>query len=205
MRTPIHLLAIAGLGFVLGTGHALVRTLVLDEPAVRLTRAAQADTMPAEPEPATPEADAAPGDADATPTTPEMSDPIEPVSPLDIPVKQGQITMREAHELFQAGAFFLDARSESDFNAGHIEGSFWMPASRTTTSEGQDDLNFIPPGDTVVIYCTGGDCDASENTANRLELLQYDFDIKIMGRGYVDWLEADLPVTLPESDGEPSP
>lgn len=213
MRTPIHLLAIAGLGLVLGTGHALIRTLVLDEPAVRLTRVVKAD-IPASP------ADPEDLPSDGTDSTPEpgtfdvptnsgsditISDPIEPVSKLDAlldaPVKPGSINLREAHELFLAGAFFLDARNADDFAAGRIEGAIWMPAFHANTSEGQADLDFIPPGDTVVIYCTGGDCDASENTANRLELLQYEFDIKIMGKGYVDWIEAELPIEA----GEASP
>jgi rhodanese-related sulfurtransferase len=177
--TLTRLLAIAGAGFVLATGHAFVRTAWFDRPPIMLTRAVA--VQPAGP--------------DATPTPPvEAETPDEsPVSPLDAPVKPGSITLGEAFRLFENGAFFLDARYEADYREGHIEGAFWMPASRVATPEGMGELQIIEPGGTVVIYCTGGDCDASENTAIRLEQAGFTFDIRILGKGYVDWVEAGLP------------
>lgn len=199
MRTPTHLLAIAGVGLILGTGHAIVRTTVFGKPAVSLAVRTPASTDTVTPEP-TP-TDTPPAEPDAgDPDTAEPTQQAEPVDPLDVAVLPDQITLRRAHELFLEGAFFLDARNEHDFSLGHIEGAIWMPASRANTSGGQSDLEFIPPGDTVVIYCTGGDCDASHNTKHRLELLQYDFDIHILGRGYEDWLAAGLPVEAPEGE-----
>ena len=179
--TLTRLLAIAGAGFVLATGHAFVRTAWLDRPPIMLTRAVAAP--PAGP------------DATPTPTPPDSAPaPDAPVvSPLDAPVKAGSITLGEAFRLFENGAFFLDARYEADYREGHIEGAFWMPASRVATPEGMGELQIIEPGGTVVIYCTGGDCDASENTAIRLEQAGFTFDIRILGKGYVDWVEAGLP------------
>lgn len=179
--TLTRLLAIAGAGFVLATGHALVRTAWFDRPPIVLTRAAAAE----------------PTGPDITPTPTPPVDPetpdASPVSPLDAPVKPGSITLGEAFRLFEEGAFFLDARYEADYRKGHVEGAFWMPASRVIMPEGMGELQIIEPGGTVVVYCTGGDCDASENTAIRLEQAGFTFDIRILGKGYEDWANAGLP------------
>lgn len=161
--TLTRLLAIAGAGFVLATGHAFVRTAWFDRSPIVLARAV---------------ALASAGEALAP----------EPA------VKPGSISLEQAFALFEEGAFFLDARYEADFRAGHIEGAFWMPASRVITPAGRGELQIIEPGGTVVIYCTGGDCDASENTAIRLEQAGFTFDIRILGKGYVDWVDAGLPI-----------
>lgn len=169
--TLTRLLAIIGAGSVLAAAHAFVRTARFDRPPIALARAA---------------ADA------ASPGQTPASDPS---------VKSGTISLDEARALFEQGAFFLDARYESDYRAGHIEGAFWMPASRVITPAGRAELEIIEPGGTVVIYCTGGDCDASENTAIRLEQSGFHFDIRILGKGYADWADAGLP-TSTGMDGE---
>lgn len=195
--TLTHLLAIIGAGFLLATGHAFVRTAWMDRPAVSVTRVAPVQPVrPVQPGPAkVPPSEAPPGGVpDPSQTAHDAIDAATPVGPLDAPVKPGSINLREALALFEQGAFFLDARYEDDFNAGRIEGAFWMPASRVPTEDGRADLEIIAPGGTVIIYCTGGDCDASENTANRIEQMGYSFDIRILGKGYSDWLEAGLPV-----------
>lgn len=206
--TLSRLLSIVGLAFVLASAHAFVRVAWMDQRPIALTRqsAAPAPAMPvptpadpdqsdpvqSDPDPADP-ADPVPIDPAAPPVTPASDDP------LDAPVKPGSLTLREAHDLFEQGAFFLDARYEDDFLAGHIEGAFWMPASRVTTPEGMADLQIIEPGGTVIIYCTGGDCDASENTAIRIENAGFSFDIRILGKGYEDWARAGLPT----GEGQP--
>jgi rhodanese-related sulfurtransferase len=53
--------------------------------------------------------------------------------------------------------------------------------------------NSMPPGDTVVIYCVGGECDASHNVARRLAQIGFT-DLRIMGVGYTDWVNAGFPI-----------
>lgn len=182
--TLSRLLSIIGLAFLLAAGHAYVRVAWMDKRPIALTRQAATPSPAPTPRPAT--------DPAADPTVP--ADPVVSDDPLAAPVKPGSINLREAYDLFQQGAFFLDARYESDYRDGHIEGAFWMPASRVTTPDGMADLQIIEPGGIVVIYCTGGDCDASENTAIRIENSGFTFDIRIMGKGYVDWVDAGLPI-----------
>lgn len=222
MRTLTQLLAIAGLGLILGTTHAIIRgapgvTLRDITPASQPTgtaTATDAGNNKQDPEPeAPPPTDSGAGSntgtapvADPTTNPPPVSesDPAS-IDPLDATVYPGQITLREAFGLFEQGAWFLDARSRDDFDAGTIEGAIWMPAFHASTNAGQQDLDIIAPGETVVIFCTGGDCDASKNTQRRLALLQYDFDVRILGKGYIDWVEAGLPTALPEQTGGGTP
>lgn len=179
-----RVVAIAGAGFILGVGHSWVRVAWMGRPGIVLSRS---ELIPS-------------GESRAVAPVPTGADtPSDPgttgaASPLDAPVKAGALTLREASVLHEEGAYFLDARHEEDFVAGRITGAILMPASRAETREGQADLDTIPPGSVVVIYCTGGDCDASENTAIRLTQLQYEFDVRILGKGYSDWLEAGLAV-----------
>jgi len=104
------------------------------------------------------------------------------------------ITMREAYILHKAGATFLDARHDYEFEAGHIAGAIFMPSTRLSSGEGIEDASMIDPTRPVVIYCTGGECDASENTAVLLDALELGFDLRIMGKGYDDWAAVGLPV-----------
>lgn len=179
-----RVVAIAGAGFLLGVGHSWMRVAWMGRPGIVLSRAELTPTGGAPLVPPT-----KPGTGD-----PSDTESSQEVSPLDAPVKAGSLTLREASDLHEQGAYFLDARHEEDFVAGRIAGAILMPASRAETREGQADLDTIPPGSVVVIYCTGGDCDASENTAIRLTQLQYEFDVRILGKGYSDWQEAGLAV-----------
>lgn len=107
----------------------------------------------------------------------------------------------ELHELAMMGetVYFLDARLEREYNEGHILGALSMPFTRLGSGDGIDlVLDLATPGDgsLFVIYCTGGDCEASEDTAIRLEQLGYT-NIAIMADGYDDWAAAGLPVETP--------
>ena len=98
---------------------------------------------------------------------------MTPEQLLDAPVIPGMITLRESGDLFDQGALFIDARSDSDFADGHIEAAVWMPASEVLMRA--EELFEFDPAMPVVIYCTGGTCDASHNVQRRLE--QYGPDL----------------------------
>lgn len=196
-------LAIVAVAGVLASAH-----MVLRDAPIRLTRqAAQpADpgqaTDPATTDPAdTNPADTPPGDTSPVDTDPPVTDPAtDPYAsfasnPLfDEPVRDGHITMREGYRLFEEGATFLDARHDYEYEAGHIAGAIWMEASRLSDGSGIPDAYAIDASMPVVIYCVGGDCDSSENTAVLLEALELGFEIYILGKGYDDWVSVGLPV-----------
>jgi rhodanese-related sulfurtransferase len=189
MTTLVRALAIVALAFIAGTVHALTREapIVLIRPVV----------LPSSVAPDAP--------ASTPPVTAPGAGSVDGTDPLDVVHKAGTLTLREGHELWGQGAVFLDARREDQFAEGRISGALWMPASRVGSAESMADLETLltMPGVVVVIYCDGGNCEASENTATRLSALGVPLDIRIMGAGYEDWRSAGLPVQ-PESAGLPA-
>tara|TARA_R110002072_G_scaffold150953_7_gene299966 strand:+ start:24984 stop:25616 length:633 start_codon:yes stop_codon:yes gene_type:complete len=190
-QTIIGALAIVGLGYLAGATHAIFDPKPV---ALRLSPAMLNQGDPAE----TPVSNTAPVEPDAGPET--QTDPIDPVDPsaldpLDIPGPEGTITLREAKALHDEGAYFVDARLEHEFNESHIPYAMFLPAQRIRTRDGLDELSTIPPDITIVVYCVGGECDASHNTMMAMLNSGLGFtDIRIMGRGFIDWVEAGLPV-----------
>lgn len=178
-------LAIFAVACLAGSIHLVVR----GKP-VRLSRAAgPVETAPADP--------TAPGDPTGAGDPTTVTDPYEAYArnPLfDEAVGPTHITLREAYTLFEAGATFLDARHDYEFEAGHVAGAIFMPSTRLSSGEGIPQAYEIDASLPVVIYCTGGECDASENTAVLLDALELGFDIRIMGKGYDDWAAVGLPV-----------
>jgi len=186
--SPQRVLAIVGAAFLIGTGHALV-----SGPVVLGARSVRAGTEGVKGDPSR-TTDRAQAPREENPTD---RDPTADAVP------EGMLTLAESRELWDRGAYFLDARHEDEFDLGHIEYAQWLPATRFDTDpEGAlRVIGSIPPDGTIVIYCVGGDCDASENTAARLE--HYGFtDLRIMGVGYSDWAQAGHPTSTPSDEGE---
>ena len=102
------------------------------------------------------------------------------------------------HDRFLAGepVLFLDARQADAFDAGHIMGALNMPHTRLSSGDGLDEMSmYATPGDgtLLVVYCTGGDCEASEDSAILLKAAGYT-NIAVMADGYDDWAESGHPV-----------
>jgi rhodanese-related sulfurtransferase len=219
MKTPQRLLAIVGSAFLLGTGHSLVTGKVSLGPA-NLT--AGTEDVKGDPNRGTTDATPAdPSGEDSEDSTDQPSPIIEdepvveepPMNPttsfagkglvdLDAPVPEGSLTLRESHELWDMGAYFLDARHDYEFEAGHIQYAAWLPAQLfdTDSTRAFAIMDTIPKDGTIVIYCVGGECDASKNTAARLEQFGYE-DLRIMGAGYEDWVNAGFPTATGADDG----
>jgi rhodanese-related sulfurtransferase len=64
---------------------------------------------------------------------------------------QVQITTAQAYEKFQQGAFFLDVRSESEWNQAHIANSTLIPLD-----ELQSRLSELPQDQDIVVVCLSG-------------------------------------------------
>ena len=194
---PSQILAIIGLGAVLGGTHSLIVPISLERestgfviPDSQGESPDQPDTSP-DPESTTAPAGAtSPSDPSEQPADEESSDSAG----------AGKIDLALAaslHERAMMGEpiWFLDARREEDFVKGHIAGAMFMSHTSVSSGDGLDRLAmFSTPelGDLLVIYCTGGDCQASEDTAILLEQAGYT-NMAIMEAGYDEWVAAGHP------------
>ena len=201
MHITSGLLSIVGAAFLFGTVHALVIKPV-DISKVDLKTDGDINggrnipiDPPAEPGDATPGTDTGSGEP---PVDPPVTNPPEEIvvsdAVLDAPVPEGTLTLRQAHKLWEDGAYFIDARHEEEFEAGHIQYAAWLTSSLFDTDSDRafGIANDMPIESTVVIYCVGGECDASHNVARRLAQIGFT-DLRIMGVGYTDWVNAGFP------------
>lgn len=100
-----------------------------------------------------------------------------------------EVSVAQAHELFQLGVPFLDARHEDDFEKGHVQGATRVAADEYPSRAGE--FATYAPGP-VVIYCSGGQCDASHNLAKLMQQAGFN-TLHIMTDGYPGWQAAGFP------------
>ena len=62
-----------------------------------------------------------------------------------------EISAAQAYEKYQAGAFFLDVRSQDEWNQGHIEKSALIPLEELPNR-----LSEVPRNQDVVVVCRSG-------------------------------------------------
>ena len=132
--------------------------------------------------------------------TPPTPTPVPSPAPKPAPAPQvlpaNHISLAQARELYDAGmCHFIDARTEADFAKGHITGAIFMPPSAFFGGKLPDELlnGKLIRAWNVVVYCTGGDCDASENVAIRLK--EQGFNPRIFHEGFDAWKRAGYPTT----------
>jgi rhodanese-related sulfurtransferase len=105
-----------------------------------------------------------------------------------------EISLADAKRLFDGGALFVDARRREEYLESHVEGAFLLPADIFAAPQPPAALSMMDPGATLVIYCGGGACDASHNTA--FALAQRGFKVMhIMTDGLPAWSAAGYPVS----------
>jgi len=103
------------------------------------------------------------------------------------------ISLQEAEELFASQqAVFIDSRPEKDYQQGHIVGALNVPFDDPRREEILSQLNFAPE-QTLVVYCDGNDCRSSVELAKMLDAHGFQ-SIKVFFGGWLEWIEADLPV-----------
>lgn len=129
--------------------------------------------------------------ARAVPTPPRAPDSTS--SPEPAPeAKSSKIDTERAYELYQQGAVFLDARPAEQFHAGHIPQALSLPVEAWS---GQDPaivrgvLDQIDPAQTIVVYCGGDDCHASEMSASYLNQAGFS-SVFVLEGGMPGWEKA---------------
>ncbi|MBX3385431.1 MAG: rhodanese-like domain-containing protein [Phycisphaeraceae bacterium] len=104
-------------------------------------------------------------------------------------LKPGHITIEEARRAFDSGqASFVDARSKSRYEEGHIPGAIRLELADFVAGQPAK-LALLPREFMVIVYCGGGDCDESERVAERLEGSGYQ-RIFIIHDGFPGWKAA---------------
>jgi rhodanese-related sulfurtransferase len=107
------------------------------------------------------------------------------------------IGLSEARRLFQQEeAIFVDARPESQYAEGHIQGALnipWQDVDRYFV-ETADRLGSAP---TVITYCDGESCDLSHELALFLQEMGFE-DVRVLVNGWTVWQQAGLPTQLGE-------
>jgi len=183
-------LAIVGLGYLCGIGQAFMR----DVPVILGAQSTSTNTT-TQPVDVNTNIEDTQVDVQSDPIepTPTSVDSPEDTNPLlDAPVPEGMLSLREALQLWNDGAYFIDSRLRDEFDAGHISGAAYLTAETFFSEEGEAEMMTIPPDATVVIYCIGGEeCDASKNTLALLQQSGFS-DLRIMGVGYDEWAAAGL-------------
>jgi len=57
---------------------------------------------------------------------------------------------------------FVDARNEDEYVAGHVAGAINIPAPKKEEQQHVNDImTMLSPGQLTIIYCDGGNCEAS--------------------------------------------
>ena len=100
------------------------------------------------------------------PTQPNANGDVSPGQPATAP---GMIVIDEVLADLAAGsAHFIDAREAHDYQEGHIRGAIHLPSS--AIYEKIDDVYGagVSPEGKVIVYCGGGDCEASHNVVDEL-------------------------------------
>ena len=85
---------------------------------------------------------------------------------------------------------FIDARDESDFNAGHITNSINIPFDDFDNHKQK--LQQIHKDKPTVIYCAGTECDLSHLLAKLLFEQGYK-QVYVFFGGWVEWIDAEYP------------
>lgn len=107
------------------------------------------------------------------------------------------ISSPEAKALFDNGAFFVDIRKESDFEAGRIPGAYHIefnnaePAKTKLTPEALQENGILKDKD-VVFYCNGVHCPRSSLAAQRA--VEWGFQrVHYYRLGFPDWRSHGYP------------
>mgnify|MGYP002783606926 CR=1 FL=1 len=174
-------LAIIGLGCIVGAADSWLRPTVIT----------LKDNAPAAP------GAVEPGGGPMSPAAKSESAAADPKA-AGKPAPLGlMIDSRAAKALFDQGVVFLDARIQTEYDAGHIPQAYLLNSSMFGTPAADEAMKAMDPAQPVVIYCGGGECDASKNVAILLQHAGFK-QIHIIEKGYPEWVELGYPIDTPQ-------
>jgi len=100
------------------------------------------------------------------------------------------LTVDEAYQAYigNDNYLFVDVRTVSEYEGGHIEGAILIPLS-----EIGDRLSELPMDRPIVVYCNGSSCNRSGNAAVILINNGFTEVYDLGGTGIIEWIEKDYP------------
>lgn len=105
----------------------------------------------------------------------------------------GEISVKDAAMLFASGrAVFLDARSQFEFEQGHIQGAISLPP-REFASQFQDIKPRLMGKEVIITYCDGERCPLSHALAEHLRGAGLK-NVRVLKNGWTLWTTEKLPV-----------
>ncbi len=97
-----------------------------------------------------------------------------------------QISVDEAHQLYQEGVFFLDVRTQEEWDDFHAPNATLIPLDQLETR-----LNELPNNEQIVVVCRSG----NRSQAGRDILLNNGFEqVTSMAGGLNAWRSAGYPI-----------
>jgi 3-mercaptopyruvate sulfurtransferase SseA len=119
------------------------------------------------------------------------SDPL-PLSGPGATFAVGDLSLEQAVVAHAGGAVFVDARAAAAYRAGHVAGALSVPYTARFAALGELRRR-VPPGDPVVVYCTGPGCPAAARLAAWMVARGWRH-VHVFGAGYPVWEAARRPV-----------
>lgn len=98
-----------------------------------------------------------------------------------------------ARQQSQGDVVFVDARGPAEFAAGHIPSAFNIGPDAFYGGQYPPALDEIPKSYIVVVYCGGGECDASKLVALRLKEAGFE-RLHIYEDGFTGWSAGNHPI-----------
>ena len=179
-------LAIIGLGCIIGAADSWLRPTV-----ITLKDNTPVTAQPPAREPERPHA------AQSAPAEAKAVAPSEATTPVSNPPASAtlglMIDAKAAKGLFDQGVIFLDARIQPEYDAGHIPQAYLLNSTMFGTPAADEAMKALDASQPVVIYCGGGDCDASKNVAILLQQAGFK-QVHIIEKGYPEWKELGYPI-----------
>ncbi len=145
--------------------------------------------------PADPKTDDGPGDE------PSPAQPADPDRPFSLDDLGEMITIDQAVKIYNLPyedpqapqVIFLDARSREKYDRSHILSAYHVTPESFFNGTLPDDIDFWPKDSIIVVYCDGGECDASHLVEARLEQQKGFERIYLIEAGFPGWQSAGLP------------
>lgn len=114
------------------------------------------------------------------------------LAPFDPYALGTEIGTPDAYELWASGeVVFIDARPQHEYVEGHIPFAYCIPPDTLNQGRLGDmmEMGGVFPSTRVVVYCEGGNCDASHLVALTLQDMGFN-KLHIDVDGYPGWVDA---------------